>query len=1261
VPNRGARPRRGAARVLLPSSGRDRPPGRQGLLKRLDLVVGGIVILALVTALVGPLLVDWSTYRSNFEEEASRILGQPVRVEGSASARLLPMPTLTFTDVAVGPDADAPVMTVKRFGLRIELMPLLKGIFQVDELVMEEPTLQVAADKQGRINWLVQGDSTPIDPERVVVQRLEVVNGRIDFTDARAGVSFSLTDINTDRVDARSLHGPWRIEGNLSVNGVRTSFNVATGRRLQSGAIAFSAEIVPAESIFAGRLQADGTLRVASAGPVFDGRYRYEKFGPAPGGGRAGPATVVSFHSEGKFNLTPERLRISDFALARGFGDLSDVTGALTVTFGARPRFDAVVTARQVNLDGAAGQGPEARASVSDAARDFAGLISQVPLPPIPGSIGIDIPAVVIGGGLIQNLRLDAVARDNVWSIEGMSVELPGRTRVSADALLTPGAEVSLVADLKIASEFPAALASWYQGSKEARPIAAFDFAAGIRVTSDALNAENIVVRMGGATARGSARWARSGSGERSSLDLAADKLDLVSLLGVAESLGGGTLPRMTVFPDEFVVRIAADTVIARHATLEQVAIDLSREADRVTVNRLSVGNLAGAKLETQGGEITGISDRPSGRIETVLTAEHLDGLTQLAGAIAPDSGLTQWLRRAGGDLAPVQLTAVLAAPGDGTADYTLSLDGRLGLTDVRSRVSLAGKPWEWRAGVVSAEAEFMSEQSAALGRQAGLDLMPIERSGAGKIRVRFDGVPKDGAATSISGELAGLAFVVDGESTALPEGGMRFDGTIEGRTQDLDPVLMLFGRPPSLEGSGAFAMSGTLTGTNEGVKAAITRGTVAGQSFRGEVELAPQASGWRLGGRIDLDTLDLTWLGELALGVRPYPVGGGERVWPEVPLTRPAFAGLSGTVEVSAGRLAVGTTVDIANARLGLSVQPDLLGIVLRSGTVAGGSVKGNVEIRNPSGDAAVTGDFEITGGSLGELVWRREDRPVASGRFDARADFEATGRTIAALVGSVSGEGTFAIRDGELRYVNLAAFDTILDASQAGRVFEADELRDLFRSHFDSSTLPVRELGGTFRIAAGKVRAANLHLESADGTSRGDATIDLNNLTVESGWAVTAADKDESIGGAAPRVEVVFLGPLSAPERRLNVSQLAEYLTLKTLQREQMLHEKMLAEQRERERLAKRRADGLAAAVRAARDEAAWRATVGLAALRAAQEEAERKAAEAEAAARKAAEEEAARKAAEAARAAERQKAEAERQGPGVGPGAPIDLLPQ
>ncbi|WP_204317200.1 AsmA family protein, partial [Klebsiella aerogenes] len=69
------------------------------------------LVLVLTAALVVPYFVDWAGYRSSFEREASALLGRPVTVAGTASARLLPFPSVTFSDVKVGDPGSAPVMT----------------------------------------------------------------------------------------------------------------------------------------------------------------------------------------------------------------------------------------------------------------------------------------------------------------------------------------------------------------------------------------------------------------------------------------------------------------------------------------------------------------------------------------------------------------------------------------------------------------------------------------------------------------------------------------------------------------------------------------------------------------------------------------------------------------------------------------------------------------------------------------------------------------------------------------------------------------------------------------------------------------------------------------------------------------------------------------------------------------------------------------------------------------------------------------------
>ncbi len=90
--------------------------------------LGGLVVVALFAALLAPLFVDWTDFRRNFEDQASRILGKKVTVLGSVDARILPFPSVTLHDVTVGRDDDgSPLVHVERFSMDAELAPFLSG------------------------------------------------------------------------------------------------------------------------------------------------------------------------------------------------------------------------------------------------------------------------------------------------------------------------------------------------------------------------------------------------------------------------------------------------------------------------------------------------------------------------------------------------------------------------------------------------------------------------------------------------------------------------------------------------------------------------------------------------------------------------------------------------------------------------------------------------------------------------------------------------------------------------------------------------------------------------------------------------------------------------------------------------------------------------------------------------------------------------------------------------------------------------------
>ena len=87
------------------------------------------IILALVAALVGPLLIDWGSYRSLFEAEASRLIGVEVRVTGAIEARLLPTPSLTLHDIEIGGGGDDKIRA-RLLGIEFALGPLMRGEWQ---------------------------------------------------------------------------------------------------------------------------------------------------------------------------------------------------------------------------------------------------------------------------------------------------------------------------------------------------------------------------------------------------------------------------------------------------------------------------------------------------------------------------------------------------------------------------------------------------------------------------------------------------------------------------------------------------------------------------------------------------------------------------------------------------------------------------------------------------------------------------------------------------------------------------------------------------------------------------------------------------------------------------------------------------------------------------------------------------------------------------------------------------------------------------
>ena len=182
-------------------------------------------IIALIAALVGPYFIDWNQFRPQFEAEATRIVGTPVRVAGKLDARLLPAPSLQLHSVTVGGANDLGKVRADKLDVEFSLGSLMRGEWRATELTVNGMALDLGLDSRGRIDW--PASTGTFNFGQLAVDRLNLT-GRIALHDASSRGTLELNDIAFSG-DVRSLAGSIRGDGNFLLAGVRYPFRVSSG------------------------------------------------------------------------------------------------------------------------------------------------------------------------------------------------------------------------------------------------------------------------------------------------------------------------------------------------------------------------------------------------------------------------------------------------------------------------------------------------------------------------------------------------------------------------------------------------------------------------------------------------------------------------------------------------------------------------------------------------------------------------------------------------------------------------------------------------------------------------------------------------------------------------------------------------------------------------------------------------------------------------------------------------------------------------
>lgn len=185
------------------------------VLKSLLLVIGGLIVLLVIGAVSFLLLFDPNDYRDDIAAEVKLATGRELIIEGDVEVSIFPWLAIEIGSTRLGNAAgfgDEPFASFERARLSIRLMPMLiSRKLEVATADVDKLQLNLAIDNNGRSNWQdfidaseamatvpvpESGDESESDSGALDISGMEIRDAAIRYSDAQAGGSYTLTELN---------------------------------------------------------------------------------------------------------------------------------------------------------------------------------------------------------------------------------------------------------------------------------------------------------------------------------------------------------------------------------------------------------------------------------------------------------------------------------------------------------------------------------------------------------------------------------------------------------------------------------------------------------------------------------------------------------------------------------------------------------------------------------------------------------------------------------------------------------------------------------------------------------------------------------------------------------------------------------------------------------------------------------------------------------------------------------------------------------
>ena len=1117
------------------------------------------IILALLAALVGPLLIDWGTHRSLFEAEASRLIGVEVRVTGAIEARLLPTPSLTLHDIEIG-DGDNKIRA-RTLGFEFALGPLMRGEWRAAEMHLAGPQLNLGLDGAGHV--VAPSLAIKFSPDNLSIDRLSIEDGKVSLSDAANGARAMLQGLWFNG-EARSLLGPFKGEGAVTVGSELYPFRLAAGRYSDDGALKLHVNIDPVNHPLS--IEADGMLALAGAEPKFDGTLSLTRpVGIAARGAEQVTQTLSQpWHVSGKIKVSAASALMQQFEFQYGSEAQGlKLTGVAEFKFGKHPRFDGVLSGRQIDLDRALAGGDGGRPPPAAAIRKIAQLAGGAFRPAIPIQIGIGIDQVTLGGSNVANLRGDIGTDADGWNLNSFEFRAPGFTQVKLSGhLAVTGDGVSFTGPAEVEAGDPKVLAAWLEGRGEVaqgdlRPLR---LRGDVTLGSDKVAIERLTAAFDGKTVAGRLLYVFASANGPAKLDAAlnAPELDVDAALGFGRALlAGSTIER----PRD--MTIAADIGRASFAGIDarDASVRLKLNADGLQIDRLSIAGLGGGAVWASG-RIDTRASAPRGALVIDFETRQTAAIAALAAKFAPQAArsVAELIDSAG----HMKLHAALDVAADKSdAALTvaqLDVTGDLDAMRLTARARMTGDWAKSEAGNLRVDGTIEAPEGTALIKLLRLERIVAAGKGPGELKLLVNG-PAGGDMQIDwrlkAGDMLAQAY---GRGRISLDQGLKLSSSLAVSRADLRPLW-----PAGATGSETLPLflNARLAIAGRNITVDDIEARLGASTVRGRLAI-DGVSPRRIDGALDSDSLDATALIARAIGM-PAPAGasGASWVWPSEPFTDGLFGDYAGKVALKARRVDLLPRLTAREFRANLRFGKDEFAVDDMTGAIAGGKLAGRLSFSSGGDGLKAQAKISLTGVDAASLL-PAGARPPVTGSLDLSVDVEGAGLSPAALVGSLQGDGKVALNDAQFAGLDPRAFDAVTRAVDEGLPIDSGRISDTVSKALASGQLNVQHAEGKIAVSAGQIRLSDVTATGKDAALALSGNLDLTDGMLDARAVLSGSGE---AAATRPDIFMALKGPLAAPTTNIDVSALTGWLTLRAVENQaKKLHE--IEQQRDAER---------------------------------------------------------------------------------------------